>query len=169
METRTCENCGIEFEGAPQARFHSDACRKAFARAKERGLADESLPARQLDELMPDGVTLRSQVKAPKTQSIETPAPEQEQRLRDFYGYSSSEKRTKAERDAAAARMRGSGAPLTEEIYVAQAVEGARMHFEQTSPLATTSTKTLEETLQRAERYARWRYHGFLSGEVASL
>ena len=29
---KPCLNCGVEFEGAPQAKFHSDACRKAYAR-----------------------------------------------------------------------------------------------------------------------------------------
>jgi len=29
---KRCEHCGQPFEGSPQARFHSDACRKAHAR-----------------------------------------------------------------------------------------------------------------------------------------
>src|SRR5215831_5584311 len=36
---KECLHCGVEFEGPPQARFHSDACRKAYARTRtEPGL-----------------------------------------------------------------------------------------------------------------------------------
>ena len=41
---RTCEGCGVEFEGAAQARFHSDACRKA---SRRRELAPEIPGARE--------------------------------------------------------------------------------------------------------------------------
>ena len=35
---KQCLNCGLEFDGAPQSRFHSDACRKAYSR--KLGLQD---------------------------------------------------------------------------------------------------------------------------------
>jgi len=38
-------------------------------------------------------------------EGLRVPTPEEEQRIRDIFGYSSSETRTKAERDAAAERM----------------------------------------------------------------
>jgi hypothetical protein len=153
---RTCEGCGIEFEGAPQARFHSDACRKAFSRR-----ADPSLPVRQL-----------------RTEKIveldEGPLGEEvdaEQLLREGLGYAKSESRTKAERDATAARILGTSGPTIPslEVYVEEAKAGARKHHAEQSPDARDSTKELEVRIARAEAYARWRYKGFLAGEIASL
>jgi len=68
---RRCEHCGELFEGRPNARFCSEAHRKAYARV-----------------VTSEGLT-----------------PAQEQAIRDDLGYTSSETRSKAERDAAAARM----------------------------------------------------------------
>lgn len=92
-----------------------------------------------------------------------------EQAIRDSFGYAASEGRTKVERDQTAARVLGRSFSLTEDEYVAQALEAARLFHDQTSPQATESTKTLADRLERAERYARWRYRGFRAGEVSSL
>jgi hypothetical protein len=81
MEKR-CENCGIRFEAAPQARFHSDACRKAFSRKT----VEEDDPGIPLDYLMDLNEA-------------------EEQRLRDELGYAESEKRGEAERQEAADRI----------------------------------------------------------------
>jgi hypothetical protein len=96
---------------------------------------------------------------------------DEEQLLRDRFGYARSEERSKAERDPAAARMLGTTAPTIPnlEVYVQEALAGARLYHEQTNPQATGSTKELEVRLARAEAYARWRYKGFLAGEIASL
>lgn len=56
-----------------------------------------------------------------------------------------------------------------EETYVAHHLEQTKLFHAQTSPQATLSTVTLDDRLERAERYARWRYNGFLAGEIASL
>ncbi len=95
-----------------------------------------------------------------------------EQMIRDRFGYTASETRTKAERDEAARRMlakTGNESWPDEESYVRHELEQTRRQFARTSLQATESTKTLEATLERAERYARWRYRGWRSGEVASL
>jgi len=75
----------------------------------------------------------------------------EEQRIRDHFGYASSETRTLAERDAAAQRITGKPA-LTEEEYVRLMMSDSRLL-----------------NRRRAERYARWRYREFVRGEVASL
>ena len=58
---------------------------------------------------------------------------------------------------------------LSLEQYVQEALRGAERHYMETSPHATLSTKTLGETLDRAEVYARWRYQALLQGEVNGL
>jgi hypothetical protein len=102
---RECVNCGVSFEGSPQARFHSDACRKAYAR---RRLVDETLPVRDVSEAP---VVVHGFVVEPQAVVVRRPpfpagpiSEEQEQAIRD-YGFSASEKRTRAERDAVAARI----------------------------------------------------------------
>ena len=55
------------------------------------------------------------------------------------------------------------------EQYVADALLGAEIAFGQTNPNANMSTKTLGETLENAERYARWRYAGVLDGSIGGL
>jgi hypothetical protein len=113
----------------------------------------------------------------------------EEQQLRDHHRYTASERRTKAERDEAARRMVARSdagivkpyAPLTEEVYVAQQLEEAkrsiarmlRPHIRAPQDPANvvdkTSPEAIKERLERVEKYARWRYRGFLSGEVGSL
>jgi hypothetical protein len=123
--------------------------------------------------------------------SLAPPAPEpallsedEEQRIRDRFGYVSSEKRTKAERDAVAERilrkegLRARG--ITEESYVQEQLALTREYVKQLKPLVKapqdpptvidkTSPQAIKERLERAEQYARWRYRGFVEGEVASL
>lgn len=53
--------------------------------------------------------------------------------------------------------------------YVSEGIRGAEIHFAQTNPNATASTTSLAEQIERAEQYARWRYQGFLAGEVVGL
>ena len=136
-------------------RFDSAADRQRAYRERKR-LEEPDLPVVQVDE--DDDGPLGELV-------------DDEQLLRDSFGYARSEERTKAERDAAAARMLGTTAPTIPslEVYVAEGLAGARLYHEQTSPQATGSTKELEVRLARAEAYARWRYRGFLAGEIASL
>lgn len=81
-ELRVCENCDMEFEGAAQARFCSAKCRKQASRARGERL-----------------------VESIAHQPVQRMTESDEQAVRDHYGYSSSESRSKAERDAAAARM----------------------------------------------------------------
>jgi hypothetical protein len=131
-----CAVCGNEFEARAGTRFCSATCRQRAHRGD---------------------VELGERVEVPL-------ALEEEQRLRERFGYTSSEKRTKAERAAG----RPSGFP-SEREYVERALEAARAYHEQTSPGATLSTVSLEDRLRRAEGYARWRYRGFFRAEVASL
>jgi putative SOS response-associated peptidase YedK len=58
---------------------------------------------------------------------------------------------------------------ISEEEYVREAMELARLHQQQTSPDARDSTVELEMRVARAEAYAHWRYRGFVAGEIASL
>jgi hypothetical protein len=172
---RVCEYCLSEFEGPRQARFCSDAHRKAFARspgerARQDADLDPSLPERQFDMAEPvqelPVPLLVEQARAGKLRL----SGEDEQRIRKFFGYADSETRTLAERDAAAARMLGRSSSFpSEQEYVERVLDGARAHHERTSSGATLSTVSLSDRLRRAEAYARWRYRGFLRGEVASL
>jgi hypothetical protein len=113
----------------------------------------------------------------------------EEQQLRDHHRYTASERRTKAERDEAARKMLARSdagrvkpyAPLTEEVYVAQQLEEAkrsiarmlRPHVKAPQDPANvvdkTSPEAIAERLRRVEQYARWRYQGFVAGEIASL
>jgi hypothetical protein len=107
-----------------------------------------------------------------------------EQQIRDRFGYTESEKRTKAERDEAAERMlRKAGLEargITEESYVQEQLALTRGYVRQLKPLVRapqdpptvidkTSPQAVEERLARAEKHARWRYRGFVEGEIASL
>lgn len=56
------------------------------------------------------------------------------------------------------------GAPISEDVYVANEVAITRAQMKQ-GRLHDPDGKRLE----RCERYARWRYRGYLVGEVASL
>jgi FtsZ-interacting cell division protein ZipA len=113
----------------------------------------------------------------------------EEQQLRDHHRYTASERRTKAERDEAARTMLARSdagivkpyAPLTEEVYVAQQLEEAkrsiarmlRPHIkapqDPDNVVDKTSPQAIKERLERVEKYARWRYRGFVEGEIASL
>jgi len=42
---KTCLNCGAEYEGSPQSRFHSNACRVAYSR---REVAHDETPKEEL-------------------------------------------------------------------------------------------------------------------------
>jgi hypothetical protein len=115
---------------------------------------------------------------------VSEPSPLSEQQIRDRFDYTSSETRTKAERDAAAERMlRKAGLEargITEESYVAEQLALTRVYVKMLKPLVRapqdpptvvdkTSPQAIEERLRRAEKHARWRYRGFVAGEVASL
>jgi hypothetical protein len=107
----------------------------------------------------------------PEEEPENVPAPSgppsdwQEQKIRDELGYSPSEKRTQAERNAAAERILGEqrAGPLTEESYVAHQLAITRLQMQQ--GLKDPDGKRLE----RCEAYARWRWKGFHAGEIASL
>ena len=108
---RTCEHCGNEFEGAAQARFCSDAHRKAFARSGEVGQVGQAEVGQQ-EEVGQEVAQTRSRPTLVRELIDEARAgiivltPAEEQAIRDFMGYTSSEKRTLAERDRAAATIR---------------------------------------------------------------
>lgn len=57
---------------------------------------------------------------------------------------------------------------LSESEYVTREVEITRRQMQIASLKDTLDTKG-RGRLERAERYARWRYRSFLAGEVASL
>ena len=68
-------------------------------------------------------------------------------------------------------------APVSLERYVEENVAAALRFSERIGEsdepfeiaLGTSITNRRRDRLERAERYARWRYAGFLSGEVANL
>jgi hypothetical protein len=160
--------------------------RELRERAKAKGLDIEIS-----DEPISREEALRAAKLVPAS-SLAPPAPEpaalsedEEQRIRDRFGYVSSEKRTKAERDAVAERilrkegLRAQG--ITEESYVQDQLEQTRLYIArmlrphvkapQDPPTVVdkTSPEAIQERLRRAEKYARWRYRGFVAGEIASL
>lgn len=161
--------------GSDDERRAADAERKRLARER---LVDPELPARDINE---EPVTHPSIERVIAEATPGALSEEEEQTLRDHFGYSKSEKRTKAERDATAARILGrpsGGGIVTLEQYVKQtrweALQYSIAIGETDAPWQIPGTKeTIEnrriDRLDRAERYARWRYAGFLSGEVASL
>jgi hypothetical protein len=115
---------------------------------------------------------------------VSEPSPLSEQQVRDRFDYTSSETRTKAERDATAERMlRKAGLEakgITEESYVQEQLALTRGYVKQLKPLVRapqdppsvidkTSSEAVAERLRRAEKHARWRYRGFVAGEIASL
>jgi hypothetical protein len=125
---KTCEHCGQPFEGPAQARFCSDAHRKAASRSrtdvrveggqKQAGQENSVMlqpdgktkvpqHPRSREELDADGrpTTLRGLMLAARMREIVLTERE-EQKIRNHYGYASSEKRTLLERDAVAARIK---------------------------------------------------------------
>jgi len=103
---KTCEFCLSEFEGAAQARFCSDAHRKAFRRRFDEGRrasVDPDLPERQVDEPEPEELDVPALVAAAKAGRVLSDS--EEQRIRDYWGYAPSETRTWAEREQAAQRI----------------------------------------------------------------
>lgn len=135
---KNCLSCGVEFEGSAQARFHSDACRKAYARRGSVVMpeteVDPSLPVKQIGE------TPIALVEQPE--------------MIEFEGKFLPRVRILS---------------VDEETYVAHWLGEAKVFHEQTSRQATQATQTLKDRLERAERYARWRYRGFVTGEIVSL
>jgi hypothetical protein len=133
-----------------------------------------------------DDPELEQRREAVKELVIKTALSEvEEQAIRDHHRYTESEKRTKAERDQAAERMlRKAGLEakgITEESYVAEQLEQARLYIArmlrphvrapQDPPAVVdkTSPQAVKERLERVEKHARWRYRGFVAGEIASL
>jgi hypothetical protein len=89
----------------------------------------------------------------------------EEQSIRDFWGFTPSETRSKAERDEAAERMLKGRPTSTLDSYVEETVEGARLEGVRRGE----SGELLRDRLFRAEAYARWRWAGVQDGSVASL
>jgi hypothetical protein len=155
--------------------------RKAAYRARKRA-ETESPPSWEVEPAKP---SLEERREAVKEMVIRAGLSEaQEQQIRDRFGYTESEKRTKAERDEAAERMlRKAGLEargITEESYVQEQLALTREYVKQLKPLVRaaqdppsvvdkTSPQAIEERLERAEKHARWRYRGFVGGEIASL
>jgi len=114
---KTCQGCGIEYEGAAQSKFHSPACRMAFVRRGEveqdeevarPEVAQVGLEVAQEREVAQarSRPTLVRELIDEARAGIIVLTPAEEQAIRDFMGYTSSEKRTLAERDRAAATIR---------------------------------------------------------------
>jgi len=89
----------------------------------------------------------------------------EEQSIRDFWGFTVSETRSKAERDEVARRMTKNRPSLTLDSYVQETLQGARLEGERRGE----SGELLQDRLKRAETYARWRWAGVQDGSVASL
>jgi hypothetical protein len=174
-----------ELESGPERPLKDVSDRELRERAAAKGLeievSDEPISKEE-------ALTAAKLVPAP---SLAPPSPEpvplsadEEQRIRDRFDYTSSETRTKAERDEAAERMlRKAGLEakgITEESYVAEQLALTRGYIKTLKPLVRaaqdpatvvdkTSPEAVKERLARAEKHARWRYRGFVAGEVASL
>lgn len=167
---KLCDNCGVEFDGAPQARFHSNACRVAFRRKvaqiegrepahetpletlelahegePEQGEPEHGAPAGELAQPS----SLEELIAKGRAGGVLSDA--EEQRIRDHFGYTASETRTLAERDATASRITARPS-LTEAEYVRSML---------------THPELLDR--KRAASHARWRYRSFVRGEMASL
>jgi len=122
---KTCEHCGASFEGAPQARFCSDAHRKAHARSRTKeqvglGQAGQSVRVEgvvEADFTPGDSArrpgTLRGLIAAARRGEIVL-SEREEQAVRNHFGYARSETRTLLERDAVAKRITGSSDRLVE-------------------------------------------------------
>lgn len=147
---KTCEVCGETFEAErPSARFCGPTCR---SRAHRRQTEERAVE--QLTEAL-----------TPVRQGSDQPLSEQEeQEIRDGFGFTPSEQRSQAERQATADRIVGRSKRLTEDEYVRHEVEQTKLYIQR-----MVNKPADPERLARAEAYARWRYRGFLSGEVASL
>jgi len=81
----------------------------------------------------------------------------EEQAVRDFWGYASSEKRTRAERQAVADRICGRTPPTLEEARKAWIQQAQRMERRRVQKRA--SLGLLDDTAERKKRadaYARW-------------
>jgi len=181
-----CEHCRNEFEAEKPARF----CCNAHRQAAHRRRVEE----RAVSELA-EALTPTAQGADPKPPPSPAPPPvkdeiDEEQAIRDSFGYAASETRTRAERDAVAARIMGRAssevvlprfiefegelrqitrsADITEGDYIANEVrvtqEQLKVGLIRTHPVVNG-----KDRLNRTADYARWRYRGFLCGEVASL
>jgi len=132
---KTCLNCGVEFEGAAQARFHSNACRMAYKR-------------RELAQAEPEGGQ-ELELEQASEQELAQVLAEPVQRL---------------------------SAAISEAEYVRRTVAEAALYADSIGEIDKPTkrgdnefTNLRSDRLKRAEGYARWRYRGYLSGEVASL
>jgi len=57
----------------------------------------------------------------------------------------------------------------TEAEYVLQELEATREYIASLKVSDKTTPEAIRKRLERTEAYARWRYQGYLSGEIASL
>jgi hypothetical protein len=104
--------------------------------------------------------------------------------LPQAFSTSTSESAQSEQRIRAAAQMlRRAGLEtqgITEESYVVEQLALTREYVRVLKPLVRapqdppdvvdkTSPQAIEERLERVEKYARWRYRGFVEGEIASL
>jgi hypothetical protein len=171
-----------------EKRYESRAAQQAAYRERLRAQESGRPPWEKPEAGKPRKVeSLEERREAVKELVIETALSEtREQEIRDRYGYSPSERRSKAERDEVARRILAKQGleqkpPLTEEEYVAEQLALTRAYIKHhLRPLVRarqdppdvvdkTSPQAVAERLERAEAYARWRYRGFLNGEIGSL
>ena len=152
---------------ARQRKWKSETERKAAYRARKAAEAAKDNLVRPTPQSQ--GVQISPQGAPAPPHEIESLTEEQEQAIRDYWGYSASEKRTKAERDAVAARI---VAKCADELAWAQAVwagqavkeeqrraEVARKLIEH--PLIGQGDRparrpTPEQRAERARRYEEW-------------
>src|SRR5262245_3644707 len=140
---RLCENCGKRYEAERStSRFCSSACRVIAFRAREERAVEELAEA-----LTP---VPQGSLGQEAGQGSRLPEPElDESRFVEFEGE---------------LRLVVREADLTEDGYVAREIDETRRYAAQ-----VRSSVPLEDRLKRTAAYARWRYRGFLCGEVASL
>jgi hypothetical protein len=175
-----------ESEPDPERPLGQLSDRELRERARAKGLEIEvsDAPISKEEALRAAKLVPAPSLAPPSPEPVELSADE-EQRVRDRFGYTSSETRTKTERDTAAGRMlRKAGLEargLTEEVYVQDQLAQTRLYIDRmlrphirapqdpSDVVDKTSPQAIEERLKRAEAHARWRYRGFVEGEIASL
>jgi len=163
---RICENCGVRYEAErASSRFHSAACRAAF----HRGLVE----ARAIEGL--------AQALTPTAQGSERPAPPPSPAPPPVKGFEEPDEvlavmevTPGAGEEVELIEFEGRLLPrvhecsVSEADYIANEVEITRAQMK-IGMIKTNPIVNGKDRLDRTADYARWRYRGFLCGEVASL
>ncbi|HSV08572.1 MAG TPA: hypothetical protein VLI07_18795 [Candidatus Binatus sp.] len=164
----TCEHCRNEFEADKPARFccnaHRQAAHRERLRRAETNLEGQRL-ARQLTEEkateeLAEALTPVAQgsgpdvsVESPSTPPLTAEGQSGRQARDEVYVEFEGEPRQVVRE-----------AQVSEDEYIFNEVAQTRLYVE-----GIRSSVPVEERLKRTASYARWRYRGFLCGEIASL